>query len=167
MKACSLACGIPAKDVHIQRTKGRKPFLSNPHGPTSKLWPNFNYSVSHDGSFVSLVADPLRLVGADVCSCQNRLLARSQSGSLASTSYYSVEHVSQFLRKLERQFSTDEWALITAACPGTLAADTPVSMHTSVPPACVTAQMELFSVLWSLKEAYVKARGDGIAFDLS
>lgn len=63
---CSLAMGLPRDQIVLARTRGRKPFLAFPAGDRS-VWPNFNYSVSHDGDYVAIAAEPLLLVGCDVC----------------------------------------------------------------------------------------------------
>merc|ERR1719436_2076811 len=67
-RACSYASGLEQFDnICIARTYGKKPFLKSPR--PSEL-PNFNFNVSHDGRWVVLASDPLRLVGADVAAPQ-------------------------------------------------------------------------------------------------
>lgn len=51
------------------RTYGRKPFLQQ---PLPEGMPNFNFNVSHDGRWVVLASDPLRLVGIDVSAPQRK-----------------------------------------------------------------------------------------------
>lgn len=68
LRACAQALGDPAYDqIQIGRTKGKKPFL---HSPLPGSLPNFNFNISHDGSWVVLASDCLYLVGVDVSAPQ-------------------------------------------------------------------------------------------------
>lgn len=68
LRACAMALGHPDfTNVKIGRTRGMKPFLQS---PLPEKLPNFNFNVSHDGRWVVLVADPLRLCGVDVSAPQ-------------------------------------------------------------------------------------------------
>jgi len=67
-RACACALGRDSfGDFQIGRTHGQKPFLRCPLPPGL---PNFNFNVSHDGHWVVLASDPLRLVGVDVSAPQ-------------------------------------------------------------------------------------------------
>mmetsp|Transcript_122319 Transcript_122319/g.237929 ORF Transcript_122319/g.237929 Transcript_122319/m.237929 type:complete len:372 (+) Transcript_122319:122-1237(+) len=67
-RACACALGHDNfEGFQIGRTHGQKPFLRCPLPPGL---PNFNFNVSHDGRWVVLASDPLRLVGADVSAPQ-------------------------------------------------------------------------------------------------
>jgi len=67
-RACARALGLADfSGLEVGRTFGQKPFLQ---GPLPSRLPNFNFSVSHDGRWVVLASDPLRLVGADVSAPQ-------------------------------------------------------------------------------------------------
>lgn len=68
LRACAQALGDSAYDqIQIGRTKGKKPFL---HSPLPGSLPNFNFNISHDGSWVVLASDCLYLVGVDVSAPQ-------------------------------------------------------------------------------------------------
>jgi len=67
-RACARALGEASlSNFEIGRTKGQKPFLKQPLPP---YLPNFNFNVSHDGRWVVLASDPLRLVGVDISAPQ-------------------------------------------------------------------------------------------------
>lgn len=67
-RACARALGeSDFGGFVIGRTYGLKPFLRRPLPPHL---PNFNFNVSHDGRWVVLASDPLRLVGVDVSAPQ-------------------------------------------------------------------------------------------------
>lgn len=159
LKCCSEAMGLPDyASLDIQRTKGRKPFLANPHGPRRFSWPNFNYSVSHDGDFVAIAAEADALVGCDVCGTGGRAThapgtAHESDLPSPSTSSGNAFTMPPRILRLRNQFSDDEWSLIAAAAASSQAAA----------PGLV---WDVFGTLWSCKEAFVKARGDGVAFEL-
>jgi phosphopantetheinyl transferase len=52
--------------IETQLTKGRKPYYAGPY--SNEAWPNFNYSVSHEGDFVVLAAEPHCIVGVDLAA---------------------------------------------------------------------------------------------------
>lgn len=67
-RACAYALGQDDfSGIRIGRTFGKKPFLQE---PLPRGFPNFNFNVSHDGRWVVLASDPLRLVGVDVSAPQ-------------------------------------------------------------------------------------------------
>jgi len=66
--ACSVALGMPYEEVIIKRTKGKKPFLSNP--PPDRRHRNWNFNCSHEGDLVVLAAEPTCVCGVDVAAPQ-------------------------------------------------------------------------------------------------
>ena len=69
-RAAAALTGLPSDKVVIKRTKGGKPFLANRPAVDrySSVAPNWNYNVSHEGSYVIFVSEPLMLCGADVAA---------------------------------------------------------------------------------------------------
>ncbi|KAG2493297.1 hypothetical protein HYH03_008433 [Edaphochlamys debaryana] len=90
---------------------------------------------NYNGRFVILAADPLRLVGADVAAPRS-----SRPGGAGRP-------LAQHLAAFRGQMAESEWALLH----GPLAGDE-------------GAQEAGFQRLWSLKESFIKARGDGLGF---
>ncbi|EIE24817.1 4'-phosphopantetheinyl transferase [Coccomyxa subellipsoidea C-169] len=134
----AVALGIPWEKVLIKRTKGRKPFVIN-KGLDKTHAPNFNFNVSHEGDFVVLASEPISICGVDVAAPQ-QLRARGTQQKLTIPQLKSI---------FDKQFTPYEWASIDNAGSGD------------------EAKESMFRRLWSLKEALVKARGDGLGFDLS
>ena len=125
--ACARYLSLPHGEVQILRTKGRKPYLASPHSSPLEEAPNWNFNVSHEGSFVILASEPTLLCGADVAAPSQLRRGRQQS----------VEDLFEVMRD---NFTKAEWAQVRAAGPEEAAMAT------------------VFRKLWSLKEAYTKAR---------
>ncbi|EFJ43800.1 hypothetical protein VOLCADRAFT_121370 [Volvox carteri f. nagariensis] len=131
---CS-ALGVQWADVALSLTKGRKPFTTNAKPAHA---PNFNFNVSHEGRYVALAADPLYLVGVDMAA-PRRWRPGPGPGSVARS-------LDQYLQSFRGQLADSEWALLER-----LGVDE-------------ERREAAFQRLWSLKEAFVKARGDGLGF---
>ena len=137
--------GIAPAAVRIERTKGSKPYLANPRknsprqpaaAAAAAAAPNWNFNVSHEGNFVVLAAEPLLLCGVDVAAPGQLRRGDKQ------------RPLEEVFRPLQSCFADSEWAAIRACGPE----ERPMEM--------------CFRKHWSLKEAFTKARGDGIAFEL-
>ncbi|CAG9461508.1 unnamed protein product [Pedinophyceae sp. YPF-701] len=139
--------GLPATSLNICRTKGRKPFLRGAPDPATgrdlapearqrAQAPNFNLNISHEGALVVLASEPVCLVGVDVAAPWHQRPGISQRGHGASA----------LRATFEKQLTEQEWRSVEAA-------------------GSPSEQEVMFQTLWSLKEAFVKARGDGLAFD--
>ena len=122
-RVCAVCLGLEDATVEIGRTKGKKPFLLR-GGSDEK--PNFNFNVSHDGRHVVVAAEPLTIVGVDVCAPHSE---RKGGG----------EHDLEAMRDM---LTAREWAWLD-----------------------VPERAERFRLLWSGKEAFAKARGDGLGFE--
>ena len=92
--------------------------------------------MSHEGNFVVLAAEPLLLCGVDVAAPGQLRRGDKQ------------RPLEEVFRPLQSCFADSEWAAIRACGPE----ERPMEM--------------CFRKHWSLKEAFTKARGDGIAFEL-
>jgi 4'-phosphopantetheinyl transferase len=67
-RACAQALGHEDFLNHtLSRTHGQKPFLEKPLPPNLL---NFNFNISHDGRWVVLASDALRLIGTDISASQ-------------------------------------------------------------------------------------------------
>lgn len=130
--ACAHVSGLSFGDVEIGHTKGRKPYFAN--RPADDALPNWNYNVSHEGSFVVLAAEPCLLCGIDVAAPGQ--LRRGPDRSFG-----------QLLETMRDSFTPREFATVRGAGSDRQMEDT-------------------FRKLWSLKEAFTKARGDGLGFKL-
>eukprot|EP00443_Scrippsiella_acuminata_P000189 CAMPEP_0115325820 /NCGR_PEP_ID=MMETSP0270-20121206/83227_1 /TAXON_ID=71861 /ORGANISM="Scrippsiella trochoidea, Strain CCMP3099" /LENGTH=203 /DNA_ID=CAMNT_0002746053 /DNA_START=1 /DNA_END=609 /DNA_ORIENTATION=+ len=137
-RASALVLGLSNfRDLEIARTKGKKPFLLRPRpGPERPELANFNFSVSHEGDWVVLASEPLCLCGVDVAAPQER---RDQANRR-----------SDIFRDLETQLTPAEWAFVRqeGQRPSVGSDDDPA--------------YEAFQRHWSCKEAFIKARGDGL-----
>lgn len=97
---------------------------------------NFNFNVAHEGHFVVLASDPALLVGIDI-SAPFEIREGKHIGST----------IEELRRSFEHSFTDDEWETMGSA---------PTEVE----------RVRAFRAQWSLKEAFVKARGDGLAFEL-
>jgi len=153
----------------ISRTvKGGKPFVrrrekggesgeKDENGDDEKVAPNFNFNVSHDGPWLALAAEPLLLVGVDVTSPRviggggaagNGNANGNSSGSKPSQPPPPLG-VARLQRSLGSALADSEWARVALE-----------------PDA--SSQDALFRRFWALREAWSKARGDGLgAADLA
>jgi 4'-phosphopantetheinyl transferase len=126
------------------------------------------------GDYVVLAAEPLCVCGVDVA-------APGQLRRRGAQQTPMCEHVQQF----KRQFTAPEVAhILSAGSEGARhacaaapvggrrasAGQHEVAAERMPPPACALydlgAQQSAFQRIWSLKEALVKARGDGLAYEL-
>jgi 4'-phosphopantetheinyl transferase len=117
------------EDYTIKRTSFNKPFATS----ESLSILDWNYNVSHHGSYVTILSDSTRPMGVDLVQRKVR----------KSWKHGADKYISQFTSQLTAseiadclQYST-EWEKYT---------------H--------------FFVIWSLKEAYIKAVGKGLYMDL-
>ncbi|KAL4422721.1 hypothetical protein ABPG75_008918 [Micractinium tetrahymenae] len=134
-RAAAASLGLPQAAVECRRTKGGKPYIANElPGKANGPAPNWNFSVSHEGDYVILAAEPLCICGCDVVA---PLHLRRRSG----------EPLAKFFARFDRQFTPTEWQRIRGA-------------------GGDAEQEAEFSKMWALKEAYVKATGEGLGFDL-
>ncbi|KAL4448944.1 hypothetical protein ABPG77_007661 [Micractinium sp. CCAP 211/92] len=134
-RAAAVSLGLPQSAVDCRRTKGGKPYVANDlPGKADGPAPNWNYSVSHEGDYVILAAEPVCICGCDVVAPLRR--RRRANEPLAA-----------FLARFDRQFTPAERQRIRSA-------------------GGDAEQEAEFSKLWALKEAYVKATGEGLGFDL-
>lgn len=139
-RCAALGLDLKHKDVAIARTKGRKPYLSERSrrlSPKIEDRPNFNFNVSHEGQYVVIASEPYCVCGVDVAAPEQ---FRRSSAS-------PEQDVEKFFGTMRDILSKKEWAYVRRA-------DGPL------------AQAERFRYFWSCKEAFTKARGDGLAFGL-
>eukprot|EP00899_Mesostigma_viride_P019490 jgi/Mesvir1/27542/Mv07300-RA.1 len=61
---------VPYADISIARTLQGKPYLAN--SVTDARFPNFNFNATHHGDYVALASEPLCLVGVDVMAHEAR-----------------------------------------------------------------------------------------------
>lgn len=92
----STVTSAPWDSIETQLTKGRKPYYAGPD--SNEAWPNFNYSVSHEGDFVVLAAEPHCIVGVDLAA---PLKLRAPPGR-------PVPPISSVLTSFQPQFATPE-----------------------------------------------------------
>ena len=146
-RACVGVCtGLSPSEADIRRTKGGKPFLAaaaagggdrRSPGAADLHMPNFNFNVSHEGDFVVLASEPVCIVGVDVAAPSQ---VRGGAGAAPG--------VAKLKQSFERTCSDREWEAI-ACCPSPEEQEAAFRRH------------------WSCKEAFVKARGDGLGFELA
>lgn len=129
-KAVHSTVDVAFEDIDIKRTKEGKPYLATPLAIPS--FPHFNFNVSHHGSYVTIVTDPLLLVGVDVMCHDDR---RSKPPKVFFESFR--EYLTEF-----------EWETINSVGPDQ------------------NLLFDQFYRHWCMKEAYIKAVGIGLGFDL-
>ncbi|KAG2440950.1 hypothetical protein HXX76_003803 [Chlamydomonas incerta] len=102
---------------------------------TTNAKPPYAPNFNFNGRYVVLAAEPLALVGVDVAAPRS-----ARPGPAAA------RPLEQHLRIFRPQFADSEWALLEG-----------LAGHAE-------RQEAAFQSLWSLKEAFIKARGDGLGF---
>jgi len=164
-QASALVLGLESfDDIEIDRTKGQKPFLKRPRpSPDQCHLANFNFNVSHEGDWVILASEPLCVCGVDVSAPQ-----QVRPGGAAGNQ--------DIFRDLQDQLTSSEWDFVHAeGRKGVTAAANDVDSRdglTCQSSSAVRRPMasegdyayEAFQRHWSCKEAFVKARGDGLEF---
>lgn len=135
-RCCERVTGLPWGEVRVARTKGQKPFLAN--RPAGCPHPNFNFNVSHEGDFVVLASEPVCVCGVDVAAPGQLRMKRGQG---------APRTVEEMLQTFSRQLTEYERGLIKRQPTDDL-------------------KEEVFRRHWSMKEAFVKGRGDGLGFEL-
>jgi 4'-phosphopantetheinyl transferase len=159
--AASQVLRLPHADVLIRRTKGRKPYAANETSRTHA--PNFNYSVSHEGDYVVLAAEPLIICGCDVAAPQQLRRGNGKSQPLVET-----------LSAFKSQLCASEWEYVFGGKvqginqprghnPCVFSSSWPPKIELNDPEDVVETR---FQQIWSLKEAFVKATGEGLGFEL-
>lgn len=134
--------GVENKDVHISRTHFGKPFCANLQQLLSAqrerqlALKQWNYNVSHHGSKVVIISEPDRICGVDILD-SNDLRPIAQDGGLSA-----------YLRCFEDNFAPQEWAVINQIS------------------SSDTSRLTEFYRHWTMKEAYIKALGLGLSYDL-
>lgn len=137
-QASAVVLGLPDfTSITIARTKGRKPFLQSPRPPSDRAdLANFNFNVSHEGDWVVLASEPLCMCGVDVAAPRD---CRGRRCDIYTD--------------FQEQLAEAEWAAVRQE-----GSRNPVSPGED-------PEYEAFQRRWSCKEAFVKARGDGLGFE--
>merc|ERR1719350_2641322 len=100
----------------------------------------WDFNVSHAGNYTVFVAEKsVESIGVDVMSLQDIRFDRSD------------EKIQDFFRIMSKQFTESEWNQIKCS---------------SSEKQCLEASLATFFRFWTLKESFVKADGDGLAWDL-
>lgn len=142
-QATALVHGLDSfEHIEVARTKGRKPFVRKPRSPPSRPdIANFNFNVSHEGDWVVLASEPICICGVDVAAPHEQ---RPGQGI-------------DIFADLKDQLTEAEWQVVRSeaeAC----------SLEQQA--AGEVPGYQAFQRHWSCKEAFVKARGDGLGFEL-
>ncbi len=135
-KVACKSFGMDWKDVEVERRKGYKPMLRYRHAP--KTW---NMNVSHHGGLVAIASDSHRLCGVDTMDL-----------SEADMHCNSSDKTESYLSCFQENFTQFEWSHING-----------ITLHSQ----CNNRdRIHRFLIQWSMKEAYVKAIGEGLYFNL-
>ena len=144
-RCCAVALGMQHDDVAIDRTKGKKPFLTaaarlkcDAEKCTVEECPNFNFNVSHEGRYVVLASEPRCVVGVDVA-------APDQFRRQGTPAEGKEKDLERFLATMKGVLAESEFQRVQTS----------------------EDQAKAFRYFWSCKEAFTKARGDGVAFGLA
>mmetsp|Transcript_156753 Transcript_156753/g.380718 ORF Transcript_156753/g.380718 Transcript_156753/m.380718 type:complete len:388 (-) Transcript_156753:123-1286(-) len=175
-RACAAVLGLSSfKDIEIARTKGKKPFLRYPRPPQDRPdLGNFNFNVSHEGDWVVLASEPLCVCGVDVAAPHDRRgkefdVFETFKEQLTEEEWHVVEReaataVAKRMAKDAPAKISPDWALEVEDFEGTgLSSD----HSNTVRPLNQPEGYQAFQCFWSAKEAFVKARGDGLGFELN
>ena len=170
-------CIRALEDVRLGKTKGRKPYLVKAGGePSTRADPtggssggsmaridwndtpdNFNYNVSHDGNYVVLASETYCVCGCDVSSAGS-LLGKRRGSRAEDGLEASMDTLRKTLKSFEAQLTAKEWDAVYGEV-GNVSGEAGGR-------AQVFAVASRFAKYWSLKEAYVKAIGMGLGYDL-
>lgn len=139
-RAAAEVLGVSSyEELDIPRTKGQKPFLRKPRPPPEQRHlANWNFNVSHEGDWVVLASEPLCVCGVDVAAPH-----AARHGNTDLERDFADQLTREELQELRAQAALED---------------------PSVPKG--VRGYATFQKFWSAKEAFVKARGDGIVFPL-
>ncbi|XKL60756.1 hypothetical protein PGB90_007813 [Kerria lacca] len=127
-KFLTVYSGLHWKDIQIFRTEHGKPYFVNGNDI-----PPLNFNISHQGNYAILAGEVGDVsVGVDIMTVE----------------YKSGNGLSEFLRLMHKQFSADEWNIVT-------------KKDYSEKEIC-----RMFYRIWCLKESYLKAIGTGLTESL-
>uniref|UniRef100_A0A7S4S392 holo-[acyl-carrier-protein] synthase n=1 Tax=Alexandrium monilatum TaxID=311494 RepID=A0A7S4S392_9DINO len=184
-RACAAVLGLSSfKAIEIARTKGKKPFLRCPRPPPERPdLGNFNFNVSHEGDWVVLASEPLCLCGVDVAAPHDR---RQTGKEFDVFETFKEQLTEEEWRVVEREAASavakrmaKDKALLVEEFQemDDPEADDFAERYDGVGYASGTANTarplnqpvgyQAFQRFWSAKEAFVKARGDGLGFELN
>ncbi|CAD7927142.1 unnamed protein product [Amoebophrya sp. A120] len=151
------------ESIEIWRTSWGKPFL---HAPQLRHT-NFNFNISHEGAFVVGASDYFAILGIDVAApkearkVRGGKVADDATQMAAKTRDADVEELKNEVMQLKRDFgnclSDGEWNEVER---GTNLGDFATVAGSS------SDIYGHFMRIWSLKECFIKARGDGLGFEL-
>jgi phosphopantetheinyl transferase len=134
----------------IERTKESKPYAMSP----IKQFGEWNYNVSHQGDLVAIVSHGSRPIGVDLVELNSR------NHNVAKT-------INEYVRMFEMQLAKQEMDYILKCSKQTFAEN---AVHTDINfPNSISEEdfkYQKFYIVWALKEAFSKALGFGLSFDL-
>lgn len=127
-KFLTMYSGLRWKDIEILRGKHGKPYIKRVGDG-----PPLNFNISHQGNYAVLAAEVGDIaVGVDIMTVD----------------YKSEDKLTEFLRLMQKQFSTEEWNMLR-------------NSEYDDQEVCRT-----FYRLWCLKESYLKGTGMGLTESL-
>lgn len=185
-RACAAVLGFNNfKEIEIARTKGKKPFLRKPRPREDRPdLCNFNFNVSHEGEWVVLASEPMCLCGVDVAAPHDRRPGGKEfdvfatfKEQLTEEEWRTVEHEAAcaVAKRMQAENPKDSRRLLDVEevkassmfFRGWSMEDNASSNRSTVRPLNQPVGYQAFQRFWSAKEAFVKARGDGLGFELN
>ena len=130
---------IGSNKLEFMRTEKGRPSLRKNLMKSTEYENNYwDFNVSHAGNYTVFVAEKsVEAIGVDVMSLQDIRFDRSD------------EKIQEFFRIMTKQFTESEWNQIKCSSPSSQ-----------------TKSLATFFRFWTLKESFVKADGEGLAWDL-
>lgn len=142
--------GVKDHEYVIERTKEDKPYAKSP----VKSFDKWNYNVSHQGDLVAIVSHGFKPIGIDLVEINSR-------------NFNVAKNIQEYVGMFEMQFAKPEIEYILKSSEQTFSES--MALVAISNPSEISEEdfkYQKFYITWALKEAFSKALGEGLGFDL-